>query len=210
MELAKTKIRQNLRKRAWNANKRTVESQLISTLVLDQVKELHRSGCYEEAINLLDRQPSDYLITDARALIVKSVILLGLGNDTDAVDILMKADQAWTRERTKIWGNLSLIYLRRGEYDKAIDSSLLAISCHPTFFAPHLNLIASYAGRGSTDDIIALEGAVANMRKNCADLNKDPSFWTYLLTDIDFAKVRSLSNFKELFGDIPDDLLYGD
>jgi len=120
---------------------------------------------------------------------VKELVKLGFnyyssGKDKEAIDYFKQALKV--SERADIYNNLGMVYLRKGDYSKAVNTYRKALSVDKGYIPAYYNLgITLYYARNYDDaikifsDVLKIKGldvsllAHANNEKGCAQNRKD-------------------------------------
>lgn len=203
---ATNELRTKMRRKNWNANKRTIISSytLVDEDVLNEIEWLQTTHEYESALELIESCDQELVKRDHRALNLKSLALLGLERYSEASQALSEANASLQADRGSILRNLVGTLLKEGKVDAAIEAALAARECAPKAVTTHINLMIAYSYSNRNDKYLSVREAIKDMKNMCPQWRENRVFWTYLLTDIDCSKIRKLGDFKELFGIPPE------
>ncbi len=189
--MLKEASRNRVRRLLWRANKRTLPAaDHVPDVVLKQVDEFRETGAFDQAVKLLERQPSDALSCDARALSRLAVCRYGNNDHEGALVALDNAEAALRRATALLDLTRANIFKANRRFDEALVVARRVREFAPHWCAGHLMVIAIHECRGTPEDRTAVEEAVALMQRVWPEWRQDGELKEYLLTDVDYAEFR--------------------
>lgn len=194
-------IQNRLKAKQWEANKHTLpRGRRISDDVLDRAAALKDEGRFAEAVELLKAEPGDILATDAVALNGMGHFLFGDGHVEEALMSYQKAESAARLDVVKALVNQATALKTLKRYDEALAIADRAKDMEPAWYVPYLTLIAIHEWRATDADKNAVADLARSLKTNCSDWEANAELWRFLLTDVDYARLRSDKIFADIFG----------
>ncbi|MER8370604.1 hypothetical protein NKH84_24025 [Mesorhizobium sp. M0902] len=194
-------LRHRLKAKQWEANKRTLpRARRVSDDILDRAAGLKDQGRFSEAIDLLKAQSDDVLAGDAVALNGLGHFLFGDGRIEEALASYQAAEKAARLDMAKALVNQATALKTLKRYDDALAIAGRAQELEPTWFVPYLTLIAIHEWRATEADRHAAADWGHSLTTNCSGWQANTELWRFLLTDVDYARLRSDKIFNEIFG----------
>jgi tetratricopeptide (TPR) repeat protein len=199
-------IERGLKTKNWEANKRTIpRARRVSDEVLDRAAALKDQGRFADAVDLLRAEPDEVLSGDAVALNGLGHFLFGDGHLEDALLSYRSAEGAARRDLAKALVNQATVLKTLKRYDEALAVAERARELEPAWFVPYLTLMAIHEWRGEEADKSAVASLCKSLTANCPGWEDNAELWRFLLTDVDYARLRSDTTFSETFGTSAED-----
>lgn len=199
-------IEQMLRSMRWKGNKRTLPRMpRVAEEVLSRAQELREAGKFAEAADLLLAQPPEMLEGDPVALNGLGHFRFGADDYEGALAAFEMAGRAAARDlaRARINAANALKVMKR--YDEAERKATEGLALEPSWFVSYLMLIAIHECRATPADRALSEELLTRMQTQCPGCEDDPQLWQYLLTDVDYARLRSDTILVKIFGRTADE-----
>lgn len=194
-------IQHRLKAKQWEANKRTLpRARRVSDDILNQAAALKERGRFAEAAGVLQAQPDEVLAGDVVALNGLGHFLFGDGRVEGALASYQAAERAARLDMAKALVNQATALKTLKRYDEALTAAERAREFEPAWFVPYLTLIAIHEWRATETDRQAAAEWGKSLTTHCTDWEANAELWRFLLTDVDYARLRSDKIFSEVFG----------
>lgn len=187
-------LKDKLRAVQWEANKRTLLSPVtVEKPSLMEIYEKIGCGQFEEIIEVIDAETkSPYHLKSL------GLAYFGIGDLNKAEHYFEKAVTSFYRELAGAYLNLANLNKVAKRYETAIEKALKAIEYSPDWYAAYLMLIAIYENRDADGDEVAVEKILSRIASDHPEFIQDEDFTRYIMTDVDYAKLRERDAFKLL------------
>jgi tetratricopeptide (TPR) repeat protein len=161
----------------------------------------HRdAGRFDMALAVYLSQPRHMLDQDPVALNGMGHAHLGLGDNERALDCFRDAAGAALLHQAKALTNQAHALRGMKRFEEAEQAARQACEIKPDWFLPYLMWIAILEWRGEEGDRLRVREVVEQMKERCPDWYREEEFWTYILDDVDYRRLREPGEFEVLFG----------